>query len=112
MLQMLLRLSRIAGPLLGDSQQRLDSRKAGLQFERGAQMRNRFRVIPLKPSSTPRFACAIDVLRIERDNFAQHRNRKFRLLVLEILLQLPFQGPDLLLNVLGILRQDQPRQQK
>ena len=59
-------------------------------------MRDRFGIVALKEQQYAEVCLSIDVLRIERDDFAKQRNGELRLLFLQMFLNLLFQrsNPD------------------
>ena len=103
-LQILPRLFRISGPLLRNSQQRLDSPQIGLQLQRGAHVRYRLGVIALKEQQHAEVCLRIEVFRIERNDFSQHRNGELWLLFLKVFLGLLFESRDLGSDIRSILR--------
>src|SRR5260370_31100309 len=103
-LQVVLCPSRISAAILRDSQERLDSPKIGLHFEGGAQVRSRSGVIALKEKQYAEVCLAVEIPRVERNQFAEHWNGELGFLLLKELLYLLFQCGDFTRHVLGILR--------
>src|SRR6185295_15229652 len=76
----------------------------------GAQVLSCFGVVALKEQQDTEVCPPIDILRIERNDFAQHRNGELRLLFLKILLDLLLKRSGFGLNVLRALRhQSRPK---
>ena len=63
-------------------------------------MWDRFAVVGSKEQQYTEVSLSIDVLRIERNDFAQHRNGELRLLFLKMFLHLLFERPDSLDHIL------------
>ena len=82
-LQVGLGISGIAGALLGDSQESLQAGKVGLHFEGSAEVRDRFGEVALKEQEHAEVRLAVEVLGVERDDFAQQRDGDLRLLLLK-----------------------------
>ena len=73
-------------------------------MQSGAHLWDRFGVVVLKEKKYAHVSAGIDILRIERNDFAEHRNGELRFLFLKIFLRLQFERSDFLLNVLAVLR--------
>ncbi len=67
-------------------------------------MRSRSGVIALKEKQYAEVCLAVEIPRVERNQFAEHWNGELGFLLLKELLYLLFQGGDFTRHVLGILR--------
>ncbi len=102
--QVALCLLWISGAFRRDSQQCLNPPKIGLQLQGGAHVGERLGILALKVQQYAEISLGIEVLRIERDDFAQQRNGELWVLLLKVALYLLFERFDFLLNILSCLR--------
>jgi hypothetical protein len=73
-------------------------------LQSGAHVRDRFSAVARKEQQCAEVSLNTEVPRIERNDFAQHRNGELWFLFLKIFLCLLFERSDFMLNILGVPR--------